>query len=111
MTVRLFVIPSAFDIRISSFSRHLPVFDEVVWNFLQKARWPLEDVAVAATQAHVRICEIKFIARACNRHIKQAPFFLQRIAGIERAAAWEHAIGQPNEKDGMKLETFRLMHT
>ena len=40
---------SAFAIRISSFSPHLPVFDEVVWNFLQKTRRSLEDIAVAAT--------------------------------------------------------------
>jgi hypothetical protein len=29
-----FGLPSSFDIRASSFSPHLPVFDEVVWNFL-----------------------------------------------------------------------------
>src|SRR6476660_6356229 len=40
---------SGFAIRISSFSPHLPVFYEVVWNFLQKTRRSLEDIAVAAT--------------------------------------------------------------
>ena len=40
---------SGFAIRISSFSPHLPVFEEVVWNFLQKTRRSLEDITVAAT--------------------------------------------------------------
>src|ERR1700758_2587661 len=66
-----------------SASFDLPVFDEVVWNFLQKTRWPLEHIAVATTQTHVRISEIKLIARARDRHVKQPPFFLQRIACIE----------------------------
>src|SRR5215470_11709007 len=30
-------------------SSDLPVFDEVVWNFLQETRRPLEDVAITAT--------------------------------------------------------------
>ena len=65
-----FGLPSTFVIRASSFSLHLPVFDEVVWNLLQKTRWPLEDIAVAATQTHVRIGEIKLVARACDRHVE-----------------------------------------
>src|SRR5215211_2112446 len=40
-TVSLFVIrrvglPSTFVIRTSSFPPHLPVFNETIWNFLQK---------------------------------------------------------------------------
>src|SRR4029077_1473803 len=105
-----FGLPSSFDIRASSFSLHLPVFDEIVWNFLQKTRWPLEDIAVTATQAHVRIGEIKLVARARDRDVEQAPFFLQRIAGVERTAAGEHAVSQPNHEDRMKLETFCLMY-
>src|SRR6478752_5632660 len=66
-----------------STSFYLPVFDESIWNFLQKTRRPLKDIAVAATQAHVRIGKIKLIARACDGHVEQAPFFLQRVAGIE----------------------------
>ena len=92
-----FVIPSSFDIRAASFSLHLPVFEQVVWDFLQKTRWPLEDITVAATQAHVRIGEIKLVARACDRHVKQAPFFLQRIARIERAAARDERSGKIKE--------------
>jgi hypothetical protein len=25
---------------------HFPVFDELVWDFLQETRWPLKDVAI-----------------------------------------------------------------
>src|SRR3954470_667186 len=75
-------IASSLDIRASSFSPHLPVFHEGIWNLLQKARWPLKHVAVAATQTHVRIGKIKLIAGACDRHVKQAPFFFEGIAGI-----------------------------
>ena len=65
-----FGLRSAFAIRISSFSPHLPVFDKVIWNFLQKTRRSLEDIAVAAAQAHVRIGEIKLVARACDGHVE-----------------------------------------
>src|SRR6478672_10308661 len=101
---------SSFGFCASSFSLHLPVFDESIWNFLQKTRRPLEDIAVATTQAHVRIGEIKLVARPCNGHVEQAPFFLQRIARVERTAAGKHAVSEPNHEDRMKLETFCLMH-
>ena len=111
------IIRASFGIRHSCFvicgasaPLHLPVFHEVVWNFLEKTRRPLEHIAVAASQAHVRIGEIKLVARACDRHVEQTPFFLQRIAGIERAAAGKHAVSEPNHEDGVKLETFCLMH-
>jgi len=68
--IRHSIIRTSFVIRASSFPSHLPVFYEVVWDFLQKTRWPLEDIAIAATQTHVRISEIKLIARACDRHVK-----------------------------------------
>src|SRR5438067_11300891 len=100
-----FGLPSTFVIRGSSFPPHLPVFDEIIWNFLQKTGRPLEYIAVAATQTHVRVGEIKLVARARDGYVKQAAFFLQRIARIERAAAGEHAVSQPNHEDGMKLET------
>src|SRR5213078_4520807 len=77
-----FGLPSTFVIRASSFPPHLPVFDEIIWDFLEKTGWPLEDIAVAATQAHVRVGEIKLIARARDGYVKQAAFFLQRITGI-----------------------------
>ncbi len=35
-----------FVIRASSFSGHLPVFHELIWDFLEKTRGPLEDVAI-----------------------------------------------------------------
>src|SRR5262245_66637347 len=104
MTVSLFVIrsfgfPSAFDIRISSFPSHLPILQQVIWNLLQEARWPLERFAVTTAQAHLREGEIKLVARACDRHVKQTAFFLQRITGIKGAAAREHAFRQPNDED------------
>src|SRR5919106_2421200 len=83
---------SSFVICRASAPLHLPVFYEIVWNFLQKTRRPLEDIAVAATQTHVRISEIKLVARARDGHVEQAPFLLQRITGVERAAAGEHAV-------------------
>src|SRR6184192_4220009 len=72
----------------ASASLHLPVFDELVRNFFQKTRWPLENVAVASTQSHLRKGEIKFISRAGDRHIKQTPLLLERVASVERATAW-----------------------
>ena len=65
-----FGLPSTFVIRASSFPAHLPVFDEIVWNFLQKTRRPLEHITVAATQTHVRVGEIKLIARARDGYVK-----------------------------------------
>src|SRR5438034_9394389 len=94
----------------TSASLHLPVFDELVRNFFQKTGWPLENVAVASAQSHVRKGEIKFIARAGDRHIKQTPLLLERVAPIERAAARKHAVSQPNDEDGMKFEPFGLMN-
>src|SRR6266496_6423594 len=90
---------------------HLPVLHELVWNFLQKPRGPLENVAVAAAQTHMRVGQIKIVASASDGYVKQAPFFLQRIARIERAAARKHSLGQPDYEHGMELETFRLMHS
>jgi hypothetical protein len=55
---------------MNSAALHLPVFDEVVWDFLQKTRGPLENVAISSAQTHLRIGEIQFIARACDGHIK-----------------------------------------
>src|SRR5437868_15288940 len=101
---------SSFDIRTSSFSSHLPVLQKVIWNFLQEARWLLEHVAVAAAQTHVWIGEIELVARTRDRDVKQTPLFLQRVARIERAAAGEHAVGQPDYEGSMKLHTFCLMH-
>src|SRR6266480_4213575 len=88
----------------TSASLHLPVFDELVRNFFQKTRWPLENVAVASTQSHLRKGEIKFIARAGDRHIKQTPLLLERIASVERATARKHAVSQPNNEHGIKFE-------
>src|SRR6266404_4399864 len=88
---------------------HLPVLHELVWNFLQKPRGPLEH-AVAAAQTHMRVGQIKLVTSASDGYVKQAPFFLQRIARIERAAAWKHSVGQPDYEHGMELETFRLVH-
>src|SRR5947209_17559024 len=71
----------------------LPVLHELIWDFLEKTRGPLENVAVPSAQAHLRISEIKLIARACDGHIKQTPFFLERVARIERAIAGKHPVG------------------
>src|SRR5882757_8406365 len=101
---------SSFDIRTSSFSSHLPILEEVIWDFLQEPRWPLEHVAVAAAQTHVWIGEIELVARSRDRDVKQTPFFLQRVARIERAAAGEHSVSQPDHEDSMKLQTFCLVH-
>ena len=32
------------------------------------------------------------------------------VAGIERTAAREHAVGQPDDKNGVKLKPLSLMH-
>src|SRR5437867_10804382 len=58
----------------------------------------------------MRVGQIKLVTCASDGHIKQAPFFLQRIARIERAAAWEHSVSQPDYEHRMELETFRLVH-
>ena len=58
----------------------------------------------------MRVGEIELVARARDRDVKQTPLFLQRVARIERAAAGEHAVGQPDHEDSMKLQTFCLMH-
>src|SRR2546429_6165048 len=79
-------------------------------NFLQKTRWSLERVPVAADKAHVRIREIQLITGACDGHIKQAPLLFERIASVQRAAAWEHAVSEPDHEHRMKLETLRLVH-
>src|SRR6266481_8825379 len=93
-----------------SASFDLPVFDEIVWNFLQKTRWPLEHIAVTAGQAHLWISKVKLVAGARDGHIEQTPFFLERIAHIERPAAREHPVRQPDHEHRMKLKTFRLVH-
>src|SRR5262249_26881497 len=89
---------------------HFPVFDQWVWNFLKKTGWPLENVAVAAGQAHLRIRQIKLVARACDGHIEQTPFLLERIARVEGAAARKHPVRQPDHEYRVKLETFGLVH-
>src|ERR671923_2506028 len=91
---------SCFVICGASAPLHLPVFEEGIWNFLQKTRRPLEHVAVAAAQPHVRVGEIKLVARACDSDVKQTPFFLQRITRIKGAATGEHTVSQPNDEDG-----------
>src|SRR6266545_6493781 len=103
-------ICSSFVIPASSFSLHLPVFEEVVWDFLQKTRGPLENVAISSAQTHLRISEIQFVARACDGHIKQTPFFLERVAYIERAIARKHSVGQPDHEHCVKLKALGLMH-
>src|ERR1700688_2725179 len=110
VVARLFGLPSSFLIRASSFPPHLPVFDERVRNFFQKTRWPLENIAVAAAQAHVRKGEIKLITRTGNGDVKQAALFFERITGVERASAWEHSVGEPDNEDGVKLQTFGLVN-
>src|SRR5437773_12011000 len=93
----------------TSASLHLPVFDELVRNFFQKTGWPLENVAVASTQSHVRKGEIKFIARAGDRHIKQTPLLLERVASVERATAWKHAASQLTNEPGINFKPFYFM--
>ena len=56
------------------------------------------------------IREVELVLCARNRHIKQTPLFFERIAGIKRATAWKHSVRQPDDEDGIKLESFRLMH-
>src|SRR5438093_11560308 len=77
-------IRASFDIRHSCFvicgasaPLHVPVFDEFVRNFLQESRWPLENVAVAAGQTHMRISEIKLVLRPRDCDVEQTPLFLQ----------------------------------
>src|SRR6266487_1330856 len=94
--IRAFEFLSSFVIRASSFSRHLPVFDQLVRNFFQKTRGPLEDIAVTAGQPHVWIGEIKLVARPCDRDVKQAPFFFESVARVERTTAREHAVREPD---------------
>ncbi len=69
LLLRYLVIRASFVIRHSCFvifltPLHLPVFDELVRDFFQETRRPLKDIAVSAAQPHVRISEIKFVARA-----------------------------------------------
>src|SRR6266571_259384 len=59
---------------------HLPVFNELRWNLFQESRWPLENVAIAATQTHMRKSEVKLVLGARDRDVKQTPLFLERIA-------------------------------
>src|SRR5581483_6558997 len=93
-----------------STSSHVPVFDESVRDFFQESRRPLENVAVAGVQAHVRIAQVKLVARARDRDVKQTSFFLERFARVERTRTWKHPVGQPNDEDSMKFQTFGLMH-
>src|SRR5215470_15077023 len=95
---------------MNSAALHLPVFDEVVWNFLEKTRGPLENVAVPSAQTHLRISEIQFVAGACDGHIKQAPFFFERFACVERAIARKHSIGQPDHEHCVKLKALGLVY-
>src|SRR5207249_12118442 len=89
---------------------HLPVFDEVVRNLPQETRGPLENVAVASAKAHVRQGKIKLVTRACDGDIKQPAFFFERVARIQRTAAWKHSVGQPDHEHSVKLEAFGLVH-
>ena len=54
--------------------------------------------------------EIKLIARAGDGDVKQPALFFERVAGIERTSAWEHSVGEPDNEDGVKLQTFRLVN-
>src|SRR5207237_10604717 len=83
---------------------HLPVFDEFVRNFFQESRWPLENVAVAAGQTHMRIGEIKLILRPRDRDVKQTPLFFQIFPVIHSATARKHSVGQPDHEHGVNLE-------
>src|ERR1043165_7576380 len=107
---RSFELLSSVVIRASSLLPHLPIFQKLDRNLLQKTRRPLKHVAIASGQPHVRIGEIKLVARARDRHIEQSAFFFQRVTSVERAAAWEHPVGQPDDEHGIKLETLRLVH-
>src|SRR6266705_3840675 len=89
---------------------HLPIFDELVRNLSQKTRGPLENVAIASAQPHVRQGKIKLVARACDGDIKQPAFFFQRLARVERPAAWKRSVRQPDHEHSVKLESFSLVH-
>src|SRR2546430_1671185 len=46
---------------------HFPVFQQFVWDFFQKPRWPLENITESRIQSHMRIAQVKFVARAGDR--------------------------------------------
>src|SRR6266436_3090185 len=71
----LHLCKSVFICGFGSASLHLPIFDELVRNFFQKSRGALKNVAVAASQTHMRICKIESVFRAGDRDIKQAALF------------------------------------
>ena len=107
--IQSFLRHSTFVLRDFS-ALHLPVFDECVWNLLQKTRGPLENVAISSAQTHLRISEIQFVAGARDGYIKQTPFFLEGITRIERAIAWKHSVSQPDHEYCVKLKALRLVH-
>src|SRR5438094_10295979 len=88
----------SFVIRASSFSLHFPVLQQFVWNFFQKPRGPLENITKSRIQSHVRIAQVKFVARASDRDVKESAFFFNGIARFERTRAWEHSVGQPDHE-------------
>src|SRR5215467_3433126 len=109
LVILSFDIPSSFVITHSSFSIHLPVFNKFRRYFLEETRWPLENIAIPAAQAHLRVGKIKLVAGARDGHVKQTPFFLECVARVERAAAGKHPVRQPDDKNTVKLEAFCLV--
>src|SRR5213079_2635924 len=105
-----FGFPSSFVIRASSLPSYLPILHELIRDFFQETRRPLENIAEAAAQSHVWIGEIELIARAGDGDVKQPPFFLNCVACFKGACAWEHSVGQPNHEHGVIFEAFRLVH-
>src|SRR6202011_3322318 len=101
--IRLFGLPSSFVIRASSLSLDLPVFDELGRDFFQESRRPLKNIAVTGVQSRLWIGEIKFILRAGDGDVKEAPLFFERVARVERTTARKHAVGQPDHEHGVKL--------
>src|SRR6516165_2806495 len=67
-------IDTEIDMQILAKTRtQVPFVQQTARNFRQKPRWPLHGVTarVAETGADQRVAQIKFIARAGDRHVKQ----------------------------------------
>src|SRR5438477_2455569 len=89
---------------------NLPILHQLARYLFEKTGGPLEDVAEAGVQTHVRVAKIKLVTRARDRDVKKAALFLDGVARFQRAAAREHAVGEPDDKDGVELQAFGLMH-
>jgi len=70
-----------------------------------------EDVAGVGLRVHHQLAQVELVLGAGEGDVEEAAFFFDQvgIVGIEHAAVGELAVDQPDEEDGLPLESLGLL--